>query len=93
MSIFHDDPTERGIILERTATHVAVSNTMDPAGSAIIVAMDQTSGVVINKTLSVVGKLMAPTCIPKHILTMRWQSGFIIWFFRNGGQTHIWIRH
>ena len=55
--MFHDDPTEKGLILDRTAYHDAVSGIMSSTGSSIIMTMDQTSGVVINKSLSVVGNL------------------------------------
>ena len=45
--MYHDDPTERGICLDRTANHDAVSDLMSSTGLSIILTMDQTSGVVI----------------------------------------------
>ena len=58
--MLHDDPSERGICLDRTAINFAVSEIMNSTGSSIIMAIDQTSGVVINQTLGVVGNLAAP---------------------------------
>ena len=46
---FHVEATERALILDRTAIHLAVSDTMIPTGTGIIMTMDQTSGVVINE--------------------------------------------
>ena len=57
--MFHDAPTERGLIQDRTAIHVAVSDILNSAGTSIIMTMDQTSGVVFNNTLSAVGNLTA----------------------------------
>ena len=47
LKMLHDDPSERGICLDRTANHDAVSDIMSSTGSSIILTMDQTSGVVI----------------------------------------------
>ena len=49
LRIFHVEATERAIILDQTAIHLAVSDTMIPTGTGIIMTLDQTSGVVINE--------------------------------------------
>ena len=44
--MYHDDATERAIILDRTAIHLAVSQTMNQTGTGILMSLSPSTGTV-----------------------------------------------